>query len=200
MTETASNVVALNNRDAQRKVGSSGQAAFPVQLRITHPDKSGVGDIEIKAPNVAKGYLNKPEKFAQKITKDGYFITGDIGYLDEESFLYVKGRKDDMIISGGENIYPEEIENIYNKISGIKDIIIIGANDETWGQVPVAYVVLEKNVKLSGQELITFGRKRLAHYKVPRQFRQIKQFPQYCKWQDHSSHYFRIPNSKYSET
>lgn len=178
MTETASNVVALNNRDAQRKVGSSGQALFPVQLRITQKNDEGIGEIEVKAPNVAKSYLNMPELFRQRMTKDNYFRTGDIGFIDDEGFLFVKGRKDDMIISGGENIYPEEVENIYSKIKGILGMLIIGKRNETWGQVPIAYVILDKKAYLTGQDLIDYGRDHMAHYKVPKEFRQVDHFPQ----------------------
>lgn len=177
MTETASNVVALNFNDAKRKMGSSGQPLFPVHLRITNKNDEGIGDIEIKAPNVAKGYLNRPELFNKKMTKDGFYRTGDLGRLDDENFLYINGRKDDMIISGGENIYPEEVENIYGKIEGLEEISIIGIPDEDWGQVPVAYITVDKNAFLNGPDLIEYGRNRLAHYKVPREFRLIKQMP-----------------------
>jgi len=177
MTETASNVVALNFRDADRKVGSSGQPLFPVNLRISNSDSEGVGDIEIKAPNVAKGYLNRQDLFDKKTTADGFYKTGDIGYLDDENFLYVKGRKDDMIISGGENIYPEEIENIYSKLSGIENIFVIGIPNDDWGEVPVAYLMLADDAYLTGEDLIGFGREKMAHYKVPKEFRLVKGVP-----------------------
>ncbi|WP_125772403.1 o-succinylbenzoate--CoA ligase [Companilactobacillus furfuricola] len=177
MTETASNIVALNFQDAQRKMGSSGQPLFPVHLRITHQTTDGIGEIEVKAPNVAKGYLNRPELFAKKMTADGFYKTGDLGRLDEENFLFISGRKDDMIISGGENIYPEEVENVYAKIEGLSNIEIIGLPDEDWGQVPVAYITVDKDVFLNSSDLIEYGRSRLAHYKVPREFRLIKEMP-----------------------
>ncbi|AKP67268.1 o-succinylbenzoate--CoA ligase [Companilactobacillus ginsenosidimutans] len=177
MTETCSNVVALNFEDAQRKVGSSGQALFPVQLRIAESDADGIGDIEIKAPNVAKGYLNQPELFAAKMTSDGFYKTGDLGHLDEENFLYINGRKDDMIISGGENIYPEEVENVYAKIDGLESIALVGVPNDDWGQVPVAYITVDSDAFLNGPDLIEYGRNRLAHYKVPREFRLIEAMP-----------------------
>lgn len=177
MTETASNVVALNFKDAERKVGSSGQALFPVQLRITNQDEDGIGDIEIKAPNVAKGYLNQPELFNAKMTKDGFYRTGDLGHLDDENFLYINGRKDDMIISGGENIYPEEVENIYGKIEGLESIAVVGIANDDWGQIPVAYITTKKDAYLNGTDLIEYGRSRLAHYKVPHEFRLIEKMP-----------------------
>ncbi|WP_125762898.1 o-succinylbenzoate--CoA ligase [Companilactobacillus hulinensis] len=177
MTETASNVVALNFRDADKKVGSAGQPLFPVQVRITNINREGIGDIEIKAPNVAKGYLNKQELFDKKITPDGFYQTGDIGYLDNESYLYVKGRKDDMIISGGENIYPEEVENIYSKIKGIENIFVVGIKNDEWGEVPVAYIMLDSDADLIGEDLIGFGREKMAHYKVPKEFRLVTDVP-----------------------
>lgn len=177
MTETASNIVALNFEDAQRKMGSSGQPLFPVHLRITHQNEDNIGEIEVKAPNVAKGYLNQPDLFNKKMTKDGFYKTGDLGRLDSENFLFISGRKDDMIISGGENIYPEEVENVYAKIEGLNTIEIIGIEDEDWGQVPVAYITEDDDVYLNGEDLIEYGRNRLAHYKVPREFRLVKTMP-----------------------
>ena len=110
--------------------------------------------------------MNNPEK-NQEVFENGWFKTGDIGYLDEDGFLYLKGRKGDMIISGGENIFPHEVEESYLKLTGVKDIVVAGITDKKWGQVPVAFVILER--KLSQQELISYGREHLAHYKVHRQ-------------------------------
>ncbi|APX71902.1 o-succinylbenzoate--CoA ligase [Companilactobacillus allii] len=177
MTETASNVVALNFRDADKKVGSSGQPLFPVQVRITNAKREGIGDIEIKAPNVAKGYLNHQDLFDKKMTSDGFYRTGDIGYLDDESYLYIKGRKDDMIISGGENIYPEEVENTYSKVQGLENIFVVGIKNDDWGEVPVAYIMLNENANLTAEDLKGFGRDKLAHYKVPKEFRLVTSVP-----------------------
>lgn len=170
MTETASQVIALNFEDAENKIGSVGKPLFSVELKLAHD-----GEVLLKAPNITPGYLNNPEK-NKEVFENGWFKTGDIGYLDEDGFLYLKGRKGDMIISGGENIFPHEVEESYLKLAGVKDIVVAGITDKKWGQVPVAFVVLER--KLSQQELILYGREHLAHYKVPVRFYQVMSYPQ----------------------
>ena len=170
MTETASQVIALNFEDAGNKIGSVGKPLFSVELKLAHD-----GEVLLKAPNITPGYLNNPEK-NQEVFENGWFKAGDIGYLDEDGFLYLKGRKGDMIISGGENIFPHEVEESYLKLTGVKDIVVAGITDKKWGQVPVAFVILER--KLSQQELISYGREHLAHYKVPVRFYQVMSYPQ----------------------
>ena len=156
MTETASQVIALNFEDAENKIGSVGKPLFSVELKLAHD-----GEVLLKAPNIMPGYFNNPEK-NQEVFEDG--------------FLYLKGRKGDMIISGGENIFPHEVEESYLKLTGVKDIVVAGITDKKWGQVPVAFVILER--KLSQQELISYGREHLAHYKVPVRFYQVMSYPQ----------------------
>ena len=170
MTETASQVIALNFEDAENKIGSVGKPLFSVELKLAHD-----GEVLLKAPNITPGYLNNPEK-NQEVFENGWFKTGDIGYLDEDGFLYLKGRKGDMIISGGENIFPHEVEESYLKLTGVKDIVVAGITDKKWGQVPVAFVILKR--KLSQQELISYGREHLTHYKVPVKFYQVMSYPQ----------------------
>ncbi|WP_143795837.1 AMP-binding enzyme, partial [Oenococcus oeni] len=109
-----------------------------VQLRIAD-DKTN--EVQLKGPNLAKGYLNDDQRFKSKFTGDGWFKTGDVGLIDEEGFLFIKGRLDEMFISGGENIFPNEIENVYAKLTGIKEIGIIGISDQKWGKVPCAFIV-----------------------------------------------------------
>ncbi|WP_416353433.1 o-succinylbenzoate--CoA ligase [Agrilactobacillus fermenti] len=177
MTETASNVVALNFKDAQRKLGSSGQALFPVQLRIDHPKNKKLGEIQLKSPTIAQGYLNQPELFQKKFTPDHWFKTGDVGYLDADHFLFVKGRQDTMFISGGENIFPNEIEDVYHNYPDIQEIVISHESDPQWGAIPIAYIVAKPQAQLSTQTLTTFGRQYLAHYKVPKKFYLLKTLP-----------------------
>ena len=151
-------------------IQSVGKPLFSVELKLAHD-----GEVLLKAPNITPGYFNNPEK-NQEVFEDGWFKTGDIGYLDEDGFLYLKGRKGDMIISGGENIFPHEVEESYLKLTGVKDIVVAGITDKKWGQVPVAFVILER--KLSQQELTSYGREHLAHYKVPVRFYQVMSYPQ----------------------
>lgn len=172
MTETASNVVALNFKDATRKLGSSGQALFPVRLRIATN-----GEIQLKSPTLAKGYYQQTEKFHGKFTSDHWFKTGDIGRLDEEGYLYVLGRADTMFISGGENIFPNEIETCYSHYPGIKEILVTHQPSAKWGAVPVALVVTDRTCGLAIPALKTYGRQRLAHYKVPVAFYRVPKLP-----------------------
>lgn len=170
MTETCSNVVALNPPDAKRKLGSCGQALFSNQIRIAKN-----GEIQLQSPALTPGYWQKSELFQQKLTADGWFKTGDVGYLDAEQFLFVQGRIDDMFVSGGENIFPAEIENLYQQLPQIHNICVTHQSDSHWGSVPVAYV--ELNQPITSAQLIAYGRQYLAHYKVPVEFRQVQALP-----------------------
>lgn len=173
LTETCSQIVALNFADAPSKIGSVGKPLFPVQVRIA----SKTGEIEVKAPNVVQGYLNDQVSFDDKLTQDGWFRTGDLGQFDDEGFLFIKGRKDEMFISGGENVFPNEIEAVYVKAAGIKGIAVIGIPDKVWGQVPYAFVEPETDFELDDAMLKLYGKKHLAHYKVPQKFIRVDQLP-----------------------
>ncbi|KRM99311.1 o-succinylbenzoate--CoA ligase [Loigolactobacillus rennini] len=173
MTETASQIVALNFASAEQKIGSAGQPLFPVQIKIT-PENATNGHILIKTPTLAAGYLNQMAAFKQHF-QHGWFDTGDIGYLDAEGFLFVTGRSGDMINSGGENMFPAEIETVYQQHPAVQQIVVAGQSDPTWGSVPVAY--LQLNQPISAAELQQYGRQHLAHYKVPHAFYQVESFP-----------------------
>ena len=176
MTETASQVIALDAANAQRKLGSAGKPLFPVSIRVAHQDDQQHGRIQIKSPTLAVGYLNQPEKYANTF-EDGWFDTGDMGWLDDEGFLFIDGREGDMISSGGENVFPDEIESIYAKLDEIKQIAVVGVPDKKWGAVPVAFVIFKDGQTLSRQALRDFGRDMLAHYKVPAHFYKATDFP-----------------------
>ncbi|WP_367296679.1 o-succinylbenzoate--CoA ligase [Loigolactobacillus coryniformis] len=169
MTETASQIVALDFANAARKLGSAGQPLFPVQIKIATDQH-----ILVKTPTLAAGYLNQPAAFNRQL-HDGWFDTDDIGYLDDEGFLFVQGRSGDMINSGGENIFPGEIEAVYQQHPAVKQIIVAGHADATWGSVPLAYLQLKTPV--SAAELRDYGRNHLAHYKVPHAFYLVTDFP-----------------------
>ncbi|MCJ7842704.1 o-succinylbenzoate--CoA ligase [Lederbergia sp. NSJ-179] len=179
MTETASQIVTLSPEDAFRKLGSAGKALFPAQIRITDTD-GGVaeagqaGEIQLKGPTITSGYLSRPAANAASFAQ-GWFKTGDIGYLDEEGFLYVLDRRSDLIISGGENIYPAEIEAILMGHEAIVEAGVIGLEDEKWGQVPYAFVVVKRPV--TEERLTEFCRAHLAAYKVPKRVIQVKTLP-----------------------
>ena len=172
MTETCSQIVALSFSDAQGHIGSSGKPLFLTQLRLD--DKTS--EIQLKTPALSPGYLGQPEKYATKITAYGWFKTGDVGRLDDEGFLYVDGRSDDMIISGGENIFPDEVQAAYAQCPFVSDIAVVGVADDKWQQKPVAFVIPNEQTLLA-KDLSDYGRQRLAHYKVPKNFYLINEFP-----------------------
>jgi O-succinylbenzoic acid--CoA ligase len=181
MTETASQIVTLSPEYSLSKLGSAGKPLFPAQIKIELEDgqaasKGKPGEIVVKGQNVTKGYLFRPEVTKEKI-RDGWLYTGDIGYLDDEGFLFVLDRRSDLIISGGENIYPAEIEAVLLAHADIVDAGITGMEDAKWGQVPAAFIVKKEGSTLSEEELVQFCLERLAKYKVPKAFYFTKSLP-----------------------
>lgn len=126
-----------------------------------------VGEIAVKGPQIMKGYWNNPEETAN-VLKDGWLFTGDLGYMDEEGYFYVVDRKKDMIIAGGYNIYPREVEEVLYEHEGIQEAVVAGIPDPYRGETVKAYVVLKDGVNISEDELNAYSRKHLAAYKVPR--------------------------------
>lgn len=174
MTETSSQIVTLSPQDALKKLGSAGKALFPAQLRIDGGNEDSIGEIIVKGPMVTKGYYRN-EEANKKSFHNGWLRTGDMGYLDDDGFLYVVDRRKDLIISGGENIYPSEIESVLSGMEQIKEVGVTGLADETWGQVPIAFVVKIKDVTAS--EVFSFLRQRLAKYKIPKEIHFVEELP-----------------------
>ena len=144
MTETSSQICTLSADYMLTKVGSAGKPLFQCQLRI---EKDGVvvpafteGEIVVKGPNVTGGYFNREDATRETI-QNGWLHTGDLGYLDEEGFLYVLDRRSDLIISGGENIYPAQIEEVLLSHPAVAEAGVVGMTDDKWGQVPAAFIV-----------------------------------------------------------
>ncbi|USS88199.1 o-succinylbenzoate--CoA ligase [Fructilactobacillus hinvesii] len=176
MTETASQVVALNPADAQRKLGSVGKPLFPVSLKIANVSRPGeIGEILLKGDNLTPGYLNQPQRLAEKTTASGWFRTGDLGYVDDEGFLYVKSRLTELIISGGENIYPHEVEQVLNQLPGVQESSVVGKTDATWGSIPVAFLVTDQVWNLA--EVQEFLTGKLAKYKFPKELHLVDHLP-----------------------
>lgn len=180
LSETASQVVTLAPHDALRKLGSAGRPLFPVQLRIStegrDADAGEAGEIVIRGPNVMAGYYKRPEETAQAL-QDGWLHTGDIGYLDEEGFLYVLDRRSDLIISGGENVYPAEVESALTTHPAVAEAAVVGREDAEWGTVPVAFVTLQPGYTVTEAELTAHCRELLAGYKVPKEIRFVDELP-----------------------
>lgn len=169
MTETCSQIVALRSADALLKLGSVGQPLFSTQLKLSKD-----GEILLKTPALTPGYLNLPDKLPSKMI-DGWYRTGDIGHLDKEGYLYIDGRADEMLISGGENIFPQEVEQVYQRYPQINEVAVVGQNDSVWGQIPVAFVVSDR--RLSTTKLMNYGYEHLARYKVPQQYIFVSELP-----------------------
>ena len=180
LTETASQVATLAPSDALRKLGSAGKPLFPTEVRIVRdegPAPAGaVGEIEVRGPTVMRGYVNRPEATGQALA-GGWLHTGDLGYLDGEGYLYVASRRDDLIVSGGENVYPAEVEAVLLAHPAIAEAAVLGAPDERWGQVPVAFVTLRAGAALDEAAVVAFCRERLAGYKTPRRVRFVAALP-----------------------
>lgn len=181
MTETASQIVTLPPEYALSKLGSAGKPLFQAEIRIAG-NRGGnalpgeAGEILVRGPNVTKGYWNRPQATAEAM-KGGWLATGDIGYLDEDGFLYVLDRRKDLIISGGENVYPAEIEAALLQHPAVKEAGVTGVADERWGQVPIACVVLREDAQLSEEELREYLQDKLARYKIPARFYFVDLLP-----------------------
>ncbi|HCM90176.1 MULTISPECIES: o-succinylbenzoate--CoA ligase [Vagococcus] len=179
MTETCSQVIALNEHDAKSKIGASGLPLEGISLKIGNP-KNRIGEIWLKGPQVITNYLKETKAW----TSDGWFKTGDLGYLDDEGYLYVKSRLNELIISGGENIYPAELEQAFLENVEIQEIAVVGKKDITWGAIPIAFIV----TNLSEKELDSFGQDRLAKFKLPKEWYFLKQLPRTTSGKINKSH------------
>ncbi len=181
MTETGMNT--SNPYEGERVPGAVGFPLPGVSLRITDPEngtelpKGEIGMIEVKGPNVFKGYWRMPEKTAAEIRQDGYFITGDLGRIDENGYVHIVGRGKDLVISGGYNVYPKEIENEIDAIPGVAESAVIGVPHSDFGEGVTAVVVLEKGSTLTEAEIIAAIKDRLAAFKLPKRVMFADAFP-----------------------
>ena len=172
LTETAPAVTALRSEEADRKLGSAGKPLFHVNVRILDDQdrnlpRGELGEVAIQGPNVFKEYWRLPEETA-RAKKGGWFHTGDIGYLDEEGYLWLVDRKKDMYISGGENVYPAEVEDVIYKMPQVGEVGVVGMEDARWGEVGLAVVVPKKGASLTEEEVREYCRDKLAKYKIPK--------------------------------
>jgi len=182
LTETSPYVTVLGSKFATSKIGSAGQSLMFTSVRIVDGHGQTVangerGEIWIKGPNVMKGYWNRSDATAEAIDKDGWFHSGDVGYFDKDNFLFICDRIKDMVISGGENIYPAEVESVLFEHSAIAEVAVIGAPDDKWGELLVAFVVLHGGTSLALEELQAFVGKTLARYKLPRRLHIVDALP-----------------------
>ncbi|MFF0173279.1 acyl-CoA synthetase [Micromonospora profundi] len=182
MTEAAPSATALPPAMTRAKQGSVGLPHFFTDVRIT--DGTGavvpagvVGEIEIAGPNVFPGYHGLPEATAEAFTADGWFRSGDLGHLDGDGYLYISGRLKDMIISGGENICPAELEHLLGEIDGVTSAAVIGVPDDRWGEVPWAILTVREGVSLDTDTVRAALDGRIARYKLPKNVVIVDELP-----------------------
>lgn len=180
LTESCSQAATLAPEDALRKLGSAGKPLSPVHLRIVHGGEIAAsgeqGEIELRGPTITPGYAGRPDATAAAI-HDGWLTTGDIGYLDADGYLYVLDRRVDLIVSGGENVYPAEIEATLLGHPDVEEAGVCGMPDANWGTVPVAFVRPLPGSQITGDDLLAYAAERLARYKVPRAIHIVAALP-----------------------
>ncbi len=188
-TEMGPAITFLVEDEQLTKVGSAGKPAYNHEIRIVLPNENGpsepdnvlkpgeVGEIIVKGPCMMAGYFNR-EEATEKALYKGWYHSSDLGYMDEDGYLYVADRVDDMIISGGENIYPREVEDVLYEHEAVQDVAVLGVPDEKWGESVLAFVV-SKDPSLTLEELDRFckGNDKLAGYKRPRHYRFVEELP-----------------------
>jgi len=174
MTETASQTATLAPEDAVRKLGSSGKPLYLSFIRINQAQNPfEEGEICIRGGHVTPGYVGHYANTSSQ--EDGWLYSGDIGYFDDEGYLFVIDRRSDLIISGGENIYPAEVENAILQHPMIREAGVCGMDEEKWGQVPVAFIV--SDVEISLETLREFLQTKLAPFKMPKMLHKINEMP-----------------------
>jgi len=181
LTEGGPLTTFLPHRDAFRRPGSVGRAHFSQMVRVVNKNGEGVrgeevGEIIVKGPAVMKGYYKNPEATA-KALRDGWLYTGDLARVDEEGYQYLTVRRTDLIISGGENVYPAEVERVLLLYPGVKEAAAIGVKDKEWGERVMAVVVLKEGKKPSAEEILSFCKENLAAYKRPRSVAFVDELP-----------------------
>jgi len=181
MSEAAPSIATLSKDLALEKAGSIGRALFHVEAKVVDGDMNDLpagaeGELVIRGPNLMQAYWNRPEA-TREAFEGGWFHTGDIARMDADGDLYIVDRKKDMFISGGENVYPAEVENAIFELPQVAETAVIGAKDDQWGEVGRAMVVLKPDNQLDEAEVIDFLKGRLAKYKVPKQVIFIDQLP-----------------------
>jgi long-chain acyl-CoA synthetase len=189
LTETTGGVVQLDPEDhdpdgpREHLLRSAGRPRPWMEMRVVDPvsgrelPPGSVGEVWMRGPNVMAGYANRPEETANALTPDGWLRTGDGGYLDEDGYLFLTDRIKDMIVSGGENVYPVEIEEALSQHPAVADVTVIGVPDERWGEAVKALVVTCRGASVSADDLVAFARERLAGYKLPRSIDFLDDLP-----------------------
>lgn len=181
LTEFGPNVFSLNEEDAIRKIGSIGFPNFYIETKVVnaegHEVKAGeIGELLLKGPVCTPGYW-KNAKATTETIRDGWLHTGDLVRFDEEGYFYVVGRKKDMFISGGENVYPVEVEQYIGSHPAVREVAVIGVPDEKWGEVGKAFIALKAGASLTAEEVLRYCSGNLAKYKIPKHIAFLPELP-----------------------
>jgi long-chain acyl-CoA synthetase len=189
LTETTGAITQLDPADhepdgpREHLLRSAGKPYPWVDLRIVDPVSGSVlrprevGEVWLRAPNVTAGYFGRPQETAAALTSDGWLRTGDGGYVDEDGYLFLTDRIKDMIVSGGENVYPVEVEEVLSQHPDVRELAVIGFPDERWGETVTALIVRRDGSAVASEELVAFARERLAGYKLPRSIEFVECLP-----------------------
>jgi fatty-acyl-CoA synthase len=181
LTETSPTVFLTDEAHAISKAGSVGKPTLHTEIRVV--DEAGtdvgieeVGELWVRGPNVTPGYWERPEANESSFT-DGWLHTGDAARIDEDGYVYIVDRWKDMYISGGENVYPAEVEQVLFHHPNVLDVAVIGVADERWGEVGTAVVVPRDPASFDGDDLLAFCGGKLARYKIPKHLTTVEELP-----------------------
>ncbi len=181
MTET--NMNTSNPYSGERRAGTVGMALPGTEVIVTNPEtgeplpQGEVGMIEVRGPNVFQGYWQMPEKTAEELRENGFFITGDLGQYSEDGYLSIVGRSKDLIITGGYNVYPKEIEDILNDVDGVQESAVFGVPDDEFGEAIIAALVAEPGAQLQLEQVGSIIRNKLSRFKHPRRYELVQELP-----------------------
>lgn len=178
MTESGPTGLLMDREHAAEKLGSVGRAQMLTELRLdgVPDDQAGEGEILLRGPSVTPGYFKNPEATEKTFTSDGWLKSGDVGRRDEDGYIFIIDRIKDMYISGGENVYPAEVERTLSNHPDILESAVIGVSDDKWGEVGAAFLTIRPGRALDIETLVPWCRERLAAYKVPKTFKIVEDF------------------------
>ena len=181
MTETS--MITSNPFNGERRPGTVGTALADVEITIIDPETGQkkatgeIGGIEVRGPNVFKGYWNMPDKTELELRENGYFITGDLGTICSDGYLSIVGREKDLIISGGYNVYPKEVEDVLNELGEIEESAVFGISDKDFGERVIAAIVIVDNENFNQSQTESFVNHKLARYKQPKEYVVLEALP-----------------------
>lgn len=182
MTETGPTVFLMDPERAPEKIGSVGKAQMLAEVRLENGsgkivEGPGEGELQLRGPGITPGYMDNPEATKSTFTSDGWLKSGDVARRDEDGYYYIVDRIKDMYISGGENVYPAEVEKILTAHPAILEAVVIGIEDDKWGEVGAAFLLERPDASIDTAELPAWCRERLAPYKIPKSFQVVTDLP-----------------------